>query len=98
MTFEEMKNIGKESRLYYKLQEIKLLYKGFSDYLEKKYITKEELLDVLARKVKESKILKNSTVVLDGFTGFTPVQNRLLKELMLHGVFYQHGLGRVAKY
>ena len=79
-----METLGKESRLYYKLQDIKLLYKGFTDYLEKKYITKEELLDVLARKVKESKILKNSTVVLDGFTGFTPVQNRLLKELMLH--------------
>ena len=45
---------------------------------------KEELLDVLARKVKESGLLKNSTIVLDGFTGFTPVQLRLLRELMIH--------------
>ena len=81
---EFMETLGKESRLYYKLRDIKILYDGFAKYLEEKYITKEELLDVLAAKVKESEILKNSTVVLDGFTGFTPVQNRLLRELMLH--------------
>ena len=81
---EFQKTLGKESRLYYKLEDIKLLYKGFTEYLTKKYITKEELLDVLARKVKDSEILKNSTVVLDGFTGFTPVQNRLLRELLVH--------------
>lgn len=79
-----METLGKESRLYYKLQDIKILYKGFTQYLEQKYITKEELLDVLGRKVKESRILKNSTVVLDGFTGFTPVQIRLIRELLLN--------------
>ena len=81
---EMMETLGKESRLYYKLQDIKTLYRGFTEYLAEKYITKEELLDVLAGKVKESAILKNSTVVLDGFTGFTPVQNRLLRELLTH--------------
>ena len=32
--------------------------------------------------MKGSDILKESTIVLDGFTGFTPVQNRLLGELL----------------
>lgn len=77
-----MEMAGEQSRLYYKLQDIKLLYEGFHDYLREKYITKEELLDVLSRVVSQSELLKNSTVVLDGFTGFTPVQNRLLAELM----------------
>lgn len=77
-----MEMVGEQSRLYYKLQDIKLLYEGFHDYLNDKYITKEELLDVLSRVVSQSELLKNSTVVLDGFTGFTPVQNRLLTELM----------------
>ena len=79
-----METVGKDSRLYYKLQDICTLYHGFTEYLEEKYITKEELLDALCRVAGQSEILKNSTVVLDGFTGFTPVQNRLLKELMLH--------------
>ncbi len=74
---------GPDSRLGVKLQDILLLYRGFQDYLQEKYITKEELLDVLARQVGKSELLANSTIALDGFTGFTPVQERLLKELML---------------
>lgn len=68
--------------LYYKLQDIKKIYEGFYRYLEEKYITKEELLDVLCDVTVTSRLLKDSVIVLDGFTGFTPVQNRLLKELM----------------
>lgn len=79
-----MESAGESSRLYYKLADIRLLYRGFTDYLREKYITKEELLDVLSCEVKKSERLKNSTVVLDGFTGFTPVQDRLLGELMRH--------------
>ena len=59
-----------------------LIYKKFREYLQDRYITKEEILDVLCRTVPESELLKRSVVVLDGFTGFTPVQNRLLAELM----------------
>ena len=79
-----MESAGESSRLYYKLADIRLLYRGFTDYLREKYITKEELLDVLSREVEKSERLKNSTVVLDGFTGFTPVQDRLLGEFMRH--------------
>lgn len=77
-----MESAGESSRLYYKLGDLKILYQGFQEYLESRYITKEELLDVLSREVPNSEMLKNSTVVLDGFTGFTPVQNRLLLELL----------------
>lgn len=77
-----METVGEESGLYYKLKDIAALYRGFAEYLQKKYITKEELLDILSREVEKSGFLKNSTVVLDGFTGFTPVQMRLLRELM----------------
>ena len=79
-----MESAGESARLYYKLADIRLLYRGFTDYLREKYITKEELLDVLSCEVEKSERLKNSTVVLDGFTGFTPVQDRLLGELMRH--------------
>lgn len=65
-----MESAGESSRLYYKLADIRLLYRGFTDYLREKYITKEELLDVLSCEVEKSERLKNSTVVLDGFTRF----------------------------
>lgn len=79
-----MESIGSQSRLYYKLKDIQILYKGFNEFLKRKYITKEELLDSLSRIICQSEMLKNSVVVLDGFTGFTPVQNRLLLELLRH--------------
>ena len=81
-TLEQMiEEVKDSSNLYYKLQDIKTIYHGFREYLREKYITGEELLDVLCTVVGESKILKDSVVVLDGFTGFTPVQNKLLREL-----------------
>lgn len=84
--FEEldvlMENLDEESFLYYKLSDIRMIYEGFEQFLAEKYITKEELLDVLSQMVAKSEILKNSVIALDGFTGFTPVQNRLLGELM----------------
>ncbi len=68
--------------LYYKLKDIQTVYTGFMDYLQEKYITGEELLDVLATRVAQSELLKDSVLVLDGFTGFTPVQQKLLGELL----------------
>ena len=84
--FEELdafiETLEPESYLCYKLKDIRRVYEGFEEYLADRYITKEELLDVLSDSVPESAILKDSVVVLDGFTGFTPVQNQLLGELM----------------
>ena len=37
---------------------------------------------MLASYVPQSKLLKDSVIVFDGFTGFTPVQNRVIAELM----------------
>ncbi|MDO4473711.1 MAG: PD-(D/E)XK nuclease family protein [Eubacteriales bacterium] len=77
-----MDQLGEETYLHYKLQDIRVMYEAFQNYLADRYITKEELLGVLTDLVPESSILKKSVIVLDGFTGFTPVQNRLLTELM----------------
>ena len=77
-----MEGLNSESYLYYKLKDIRKVYEGFEDYLRDKYITKEELLDVLSQTVPEAKMLKDSVVAMDGFTGFTPVQNRLIGELL----------------
>ena len=79
---EFMDSINPDSYLYYKLKDIRKVYEGFEDYLSEKYITKEEMLDVLSDAVPRSNILKGSVVAMDGFTGFTPVQDRLLGELL----------------
>jgi len=79
---EILKKAEKHPNLYYKLKDIQTVYEAFQDYLKEKYITGEEVLDVLAFAVKKSKLLRDSVIVLDGFTGFTPIQNKLLRELL----------------
>lgn len=75
-------NAQKRGALAMKLKDLKTLYRGFQDYIRDHFITTEETLDVLRRSLSKSKILKGSVVVFDGFTGFTPIQNRLIQELM----------------
>ena len=72
----------KRGALAMKLRDLKTLYRGFQDYIKDHFITTEETLDVLRRSLAKSRILQGSVVVFDGFTGFTPIQNRLIQELM----------------
>ncbi len=64
-----------------KVGDIGRVYEGFLKYIENNYLTTEELYNYVSRRMAESEILENSVVVLDGFTGFTPVQYVFLKSL-----------------
>lgn len=68
--------------LYYKLKDISVLYQGFFDYLEGNFITQEEVLEVLGRVAGKSGKLAGSVMVLDGYTGFTPIQLQLLERIL----------------
>ena len=68
--------------LYDKLKDLQLIYQAFLSYIEDEFITTEETLELLTRAVEKSEIVKNSVVIFDGFTGFTPIQNRLIQRLM----------------
>lgn len=69
-------------QLPHKLKDLAIIYEGFLDYVKETYVTTEESLDILRSVLHKSELMKRSTVVLDGFTGFTPVQNKLLQEMM----------------
>ncbi|MBR4026848.1 MAG: exodeoxyribonuclease V subunit gamma [Lachnospiraceae bacterium] len=49
---------------------------------EKRQITADELLVVLSEVAEQSELLKDAVLVLDEFTGFTPIQVQLLRKLM----------------
>ncbi len=68
--------------LHYKLCDLQKLYENFLSYIQNRFITTEETLELLTRAVEQSEIIKNSIIVFDGFTGFTPIQNRLIQKLM----------------
>lgn len=68
--------------LYMKLNDVAVLYQAFREYLSDHFMTAEEVLGVLAKEIPMSQKLKGSTILLDGYTGFTPVQHTVLRELL----------------
>ncbi len=69
-----------------KLSDVAIIYKAFKDYTKDRYTTAEETLDVVSSLVPHSDTIKNSVIIFDGFTGFTPVQNKLIGVLMDHSL------------
>ena len=65
-----------------KLADMLLIFKAFEDRLGEDYIVAEQLSDLLYSHIGESKLIKNSVICLEGFTGFTPIQLKCIGELM----------------
>lgn len=68
--------------LSHKIADIRLIYARFMDYLSSRYLTTEEVPELLCGVIDDSHFVKDSTVVLDGFTGFTPVQLLVVGKLL----------------
>lgn len=80
---EEILSIAQDQpMLLRKLQDMKVMYEGFEALLADKYITTEEILDALILQLDQTELLEDAVLVLDGFTGFTPIQYKLLRKLM----------------
>lgn len=79
-TFLQREDVGDAIRM--KMQDILTMYRGFREYIEGDYITSEEVLALLYDVAEESALLKDSVIVFDEFTGFTPIQNRLMNKLL----------------
>ena len=69
------------SLLSYKRRDIALIYREFLKKIEGVYTTAESLDELCFRHINTSDILKNSIIILDGFTGFTPVQYAFLEHI-----------------
>ncbi|MCM1175300.1 MAG: helicase-exonuclease AddAB subunit AddB [Blautia sp.] len=72
----------KRGALYYKLKDLQVLYESFLSYIQEKFITTEETLDRLREALPKSEIIRDCVIAFDGFTGFTPIQYRVIQELM----------------
>ena len=68
--------------LYYKLKDLGVLYQAFGEYIRDRFITTEETLDRLREALPKSEIVRDSVIAFDGFTGFTPIQNRVIRDLL----------------
>lgn len=65
-----------------KLRDLQTIYESFTEYIRDHFVTAEETLEILRKNLGKSKMIRGSVIVFDGFTGFTPIQNRLIGDLM----------------
>lgn len=79
---ETLESFEHRDSLTLKMKDIVLVLEQFEEYMKDRYLVSEQLLDVLAQKITESAKLKDATIYIDGFTGFTPIQNKVLKKLL----------------
>ncbi len=83
---EELKKIIEDADIggafEYKAKDMLCIYDAYEQKKRDKYITTEELLGKLTEVISQSEIIKNATIVYDGFTGFTPIQNELLEVMI----------------
>ena len=67
-----------------KLTDIALLWKYFKAYTSEQVIASEAVLDLLAERLAESKLIRQAYIFVDDFSGFTPQQYRILTSLALY--------------
>ncbi|MDI3533894.1 MAG: ATP-dependent helicase/nuclease subunit [Thermosediminibacterales bacterium] len=70
------------AKLFNKLNDLKLIYNDFEEYLSSKYIDPDDYLNLLAEKLGDSLTFSGAKVWIDGFTGFTPQELNVLESLM----------------
>ncbi|MEG6584292.1 helicase-exonuclease AddAB subunit AddB [Dendrosporobacter sp. 1207_IL3150] len=65
-----------------KLQDLALLYGGFSSLLAGKYTDPEDCLSLMTDKIPQSAMLSGAEVWIDGFTWFNPQEAAVLEKLL----------------
>ncbi len=79
---DSAKNEGEYSPFELKTADIAHVYRCFQRKLSGSFMTAEEVPDKLCEVIHESQKVKGAVVVLDGFTGFTPIQMKLIETLL----------------
>ena len=74
--------IDNRNALRAKMSDLEIIYRAFADYKAGHFVTKEETLELVRTGLHKSNLVKNAFIAFDGFTGFTPIQERVIQELM----------------
>lgn len=73
---------GTDRFLSGKLNDIYVIYKAYSDFAERTYLTDDGMLNLLLPKLAQSDIIKNSDVWIDGFYGFTAQEYAVIQRIL----------------
>lgn len=81
---EQVRQKADSPLLEEKLSCLGIVYQDFRDYIESHYITAEEIPDILCRELPRWEKLQSCVIWLDGYTGYTPVQYRIIELFLLY--------------
>ena len=86
VTWEQMQEMDGQLTEYpglmAKCTELGKIFEYFDREISSRFMVAEQILDVLSELVPSSKMLREGIFYFDGFTGFTPVQMKFLRELI----------------
>lgn len=80
---EALESFEEENMLTRKLKDISFMYEKFNEYMDGRYTDEEDKLSMLIDKIDEAKFLDGAEVWIDGFSGFTSQEYRVLEKLIL---------------
>lgn len=81
--FDEMLSMTEgKPLLHAKLQDVDLVRKKLKEYMQEKYIMDEEMLGRVSMLMDDSKIINDSVISFDEYTGFSPVQYEVIRKLL----------------
>jgi len=80
--FKKINEEIKSTLLKEKINDAAMLLKDYKNYLSEKYITSENTMDLLIEGISRNKWLKDADIFIDGFYGFTPIQFKVIGELL----------------
>ena len=73
----------KTSILHRKLRDIHTIYEKYEALIEGKYLDTEDYLNLFIERIKQSRLIKNSVVWINGFDYFTPKTLNIIERLMV---------------
>ncbi|MCL5038999.1 MAG: PD-(D/E)XK nuclease family protein, partial [Firmicutes bacterium] len=71
-----------ETTLGRKLHDLGLLYQALEDFLAGRYLDPDDYLTLLAERLSTAQFIRGAEIWADGFTGFTPQEEGVLKALL----------------
>ena len=66
----------------YKFEDVRLIYNEYKNFIENDFISADTTLDLLGENIGKSGLINNSVIWIDNFTGFTPQEYNVIKQLL----------------
>lgn len=72
------------ANLNQKINDLRLIMNAYEAYLAEGYCDADDILNRVAVMIKDSAYIRQSDIFIDGFTGFTNQELRVIEQLMIH--------------